>query len=178
MLRLIVSLFLLLSSQAVTAFSYTLEISEADIQEAVASMMPLEKQTFFATVIFSHPKIELAESVNKIGIYSQIDIAALGGIKSTGKTKITGALSYDSAKSEFFFKNLVIEEMKVDKVPDAYMKHIKKIIQVVASKTLSNMPIYKLKDGDLKMSLAKLAKSMLKSIVVENKQLLVELELF
>lgn len=175
MLRLIVSLILLLSSQAAMALSYTLEISEAEIQEKVAAMMPIEKKKYFVTVTFSHPKIELAENANQIGIYSQLDIAAPGGIKSTGNTKITGSLSYDPIKSEFYFKNSAIAEMKVDKVPDAYLSTIKDIAQLMVGKMLETTPIYKLKGGDLKRDLAK---SMLKSVTVENKQLLVELELF
>ena len=104
MSRLIGLFILLLSSYQAMALSYTVEISEEELQEKIAAMMPLEKKKFFVTVIFSHPKIELAESANEIGIYSQMDIAAPGGIKSTGNTKITGALSYDAAKNEFYFK--------------------------------------------------------------------------
>jgi Protein of unknown function (DUF1439) len=175
MLRLISLLLLLLSSSATMALSYTVEISEAELQEKIETMMPMEKKKFFVTVVFSHPKIELAENANQIGIYSQLDVAAPGGIKSTGNTKITGSLSYDSTKSEFYFKNPAIVAMKFDKVPDAYIPTIKEIAQLVVSKILSSTPIYKLKGGDLKRDLTK---SMLKSVVVENKQLLVELELF
>lgn len=175
MLRLIVSLFLLFASQAAMALSYTVEISEAELQEKVAEMMPLEKKKFFVTVIFSHPTIELAESANQIGIYSLLDISAPGGIKSKGDAKITGSLSYDAAKSEFYFKDPAIVAMKLDKVPADYLPTIKEIAQLVASKVLSSTPIYKLKGGDLKRDLAK---SMLKSVTVKNRQLLVELELF
>lgn len=175
MLRLIVSLILLLSAQAAMALSYTLEISEAELQEKVAAMMPIEKKKYFVTVVFSHPKIELAENANQIGVYSQIDIKAPGNITGTGQTKITGSLSYDAAKSEFYFKNPTIVDMKIDKVPELYAATIKDIAQLMVSKMLETKPIYKLKGGDLKRDLAK---SMLKSVVVENKQLLVELELF
>jgi hypothetical protein len=174
MSRLIVLFILLLSSYQAMALSYTVEISEAELQEKVAAMMPLEKKKYFVTVVFSNPKIELAENVNQIGIYSQMDITAPGGIKTTGNTKITGSLSYDPIKSEFFFKNPAIVEMKVDKVPDAYLSTIKDIAQLMVGKMLETT-LYKLKGGDLKRDLAK---SMLKSVTVANKQLLVELELF
>lgn len=175
MLRLFIALLLLSASQVATALSYTLEISEQELQEKIAAMMPLEKKKFFVTVIFSHPKVELAENANQIGIYSQLDIAAPGGITSTGSTKITGTLSYDAAKSEFYFKNPAVVEMKIGKVPELYVAAIKEIAQLIADKMLATMPVYKLKGGDLKHDMAK---AMLKSVVVENKQLLVELELF
>lgn len=175
MSRLIISLLLLLSSQAALALSYTLEISEAEIQEKVAAMMPIERKKYFVTVVFSNPKIELAEHANQIGVYSQIEIKAPGDIISSGQTKITGSLSYEPTNSAFYFKNPAIVEMKLDKVPDSYIPAIKDIVQIMVSKVLAKNPIYKLKGGDLKRDLAK---SMLKSVTVENKQLLVELELF
>jgi hypothetical protein len=175
MSRLIISLLLLLSAQVANAFSYTLEISEEELQEKVAEIMPIERKKYFVTVIFSHPKIELAENANQIGVYSQIDIKAPGDIKSTGQAKIIGSLSYEPTKSEFYFKNPAIVEIKLDKVPDTYMPTIKDIAQVMVSKMLATTPIYKLKGGDFKRDLAK---SMLKSVTVANKQLLVELELF
>ena len=175
MLRLIISLLLLLSSQIALALSYTMEISEEELQEKVSAMMPLEKKKYFVTVIFSHPKVELAQSANQIGLYSQIDISAPGGIKSTGQTKITGSLSYEPITNEFFFKNPAIVEMKIGKIPDFYIEPVKEIAQLIATKMLSTTSIYKLKGGDFKNDLAK---SMLKSIVVQNKTLLVELELF
>ena len=175
MLRSIIALFLLFSSHAAMALSYTLEISEEELQEKIAAAMPVEKKKFFVTVIFSHPKVELAQNANQIGIYSQMDIAAPGGIKSTGNTKITGTLAYNAETHEFFFKNPAIVDMKIGKVPELYVAPIKEITQMIADKMLSSTPIYKLKGGDLK---GDMAKAMLKSVIVENKQLLVELELF
>lgn len=175
MLRLIALLTLLLLSQVAMALTYTLAISEAEIQEKVASMMPIERKRFFVTAIFSHPKIELAEKANEVGIHSQIDIKALGGIESTGKTKITGTLSYDKNKAEFYFKNPVVVNLAFDKMPASYLPILKNIVQLVITKLLSSTPIYKLKGGDLKHDLTK---TMIKSVTVENKQLLVELELF
>lgn len=175
MLRAIIALFLLLSSHAAMALSYTVEISEEELQEKVAAMMPLEKKKFFVKVIFSHPKIELAQNANEIGLYSQMDITAPGGITSSGQTKITGTLDYNQTTNEFFFKNPAIVDMKIGKVPEFYTETIKEIAQLIVSKTLASKPVYKLKGGDLKHDLAK---TMLKSVMVENRQLLVELELF
>ncbi len=175
MRRAIIALFLMLSSHTAAALSYTVEISEEELQEKVAAMMPLEKKKFFVKVIFSNPKVELAQNANQIGIYSQMDISAPGGIKSTGNTKVTGTLSYDPGKSEFFFKNPAIVDMKISAVPELYVAPIKEIAQLIVEKVLATTPVYKLKGGDLKRDLTK---AMLKSVVVENKQLLVELELF
>jgi hypothetical protein len=65
--------------------------------------------------------------------------------------------------------------MNINNMPDIYSSSIKEIVQLIADKMLNSMPIYKLKGGDLQRDIAK---AMIKSIVIENKQLLIELELF
>jgi hypothetical protein len=175
MLRLIVFISLLLSSQIASALSYTLEVSEAEIQERVTAMMPIEKRSHSVTLVVSRPIVELAQNANQMGVYVQLDVTAPNGMKTTGHTKVIGTLSYDVARSEFYFKNPNITEITIDKIPLFYMPTIKSIAQRLLSNMLATKPVYKLKGGDLKHDLAK---SMLRSVTVENKQLLVELELF
>ncbi|VAW61508.1 hypothetical protein MNBD_GAMMA11-2537 [hydrothermal vent metagenome] len=168
-------IFMMLLSQTAMAFSYTLEISEKELQEKVSKMMPLEKKKYFVTVILSEPVIDLTGGNNEIGIFSHVKIIAPGSIEGAGKVKITGSLRYDSKTGSFFFKHPEIVSLEVNDVPEKYMPNIKKIAQSAVSKILATRPVYKLKDDNLKQ---KLAKSVLKSIKVENKKLLVELAAF
>lgn len=46
MIRTVMILVLLLASNAAMALSYTLEISEEELQEKVAAMMPMKKISF------------------------------------------------------------------------------------------------------------------------------------
>jgi len=65
---------LLLTSQLAWAFSYTVEISEKELQEKISAMMPLEKKKFFMSVVLSNPDVDLMENDNKIGITIDIKV--------------------------------------------------------------------------------------------------------
>ncbi len=171
----LLALFLMASTQLAMAFSYTLEISEEELQEKVSNMMPLEKKKYFVTVILSNPEVSLANGNNEIGVFSHVKVIAPGGIQGSGKVKITGSLRYDADKGEFFFNDPQIVNLEVGDVPEKYLPNIKNIAQSVVGKVLATRPVYKLKDDNLKH---KLAKSVLQSIKIENSRLLVELSAF
>jgi hypothetical protein len=174
MFRAITFTFFLLSSPLSLALSYNLEITEDELQEKVDAMMPLEKNKLFITVILSDPDINLIEGENKIGIFSNIKVLTPVG-SGTGKTYITGTLSYEPEKGAFFYKDPKIKDLEIDKIPKEYIPKVKKIAQKLAKKILKKKPVYKLKDDTLKQ---KLANSMLKSVSVKDKTLLLELSVF
>jgi len=66
--RVLLALFLMASTQLAMAFSYTLEISEQDLQEKISKMMPMEKKKYFVTVILSSPEVSLAEGLTRKGL--------------------------------------------------------------------------------------------------------------
>ena len=166
---------ILFLSQTTMAFTYTLEIPEAELQKKIVGMMPLEKKKFFFTITLSDPVVELIERDNKVGVFTHIKVVGPKGIQGMGRTKITGSLSYESEKAEFFFKNMVIENLEIDKIQDKYIPKIQGIVQLVARKMLAKRPVYRLKDNNVKH---KLAKAVLESIKVKDKKLWVELSLF
>jgi len=173
--RVLLALFFMASTQLAMAFSYTLEISEEELQEKISKMMPMEKKKYFVTVILSNPDVDLADGKNEVGIFSHVKVIAPGGIQGAGKVNITGSLRYDADKGAFFFNHPEIVSLEIDDVPEKYIPNIKSIAQSVTAKVLAARPVYKLKDDNLKQ---KLAKSALKSIKVENSKLLVELSVF
>ena len=160
------------------AFSYKVELSEKKLQKKISAMMPMEASKYYFTVTLSEPEIELIEGRNEIGVFTHIEVVVpkikRAKIKGSGRTKITGSLSYESERCEFFFKNPVIEMLEIDKVSERYIPVVKSIVQFIAHKILAKFPVYRLKDENLKH---KLAKSMLQSITVKDKKLLLELSL-
>ncbi len=168
-------LIMLLFSTAAFALSYTVEVSEAEVQEKIAAAMPIEKKKLFMKVIFSHPKIDLAVGNNQIGLNAQMDVLAPGGIHSTGQAKIKGSLIYNSEKTTFYFDNPTIVDMRLNDIPDSFMASVKDIAQLIVSSKFPSIAIYTLQDNNLPQSLLKYT---LKSIRVDNRQLLIELGLF
>ena len=157
------------------AFTYTLELTETEIQTKAEAMMPLEKKKFFVTTILTNPIVDLIASTNEIGLSSDIQIKAPGNISGKGSVSFSGSLRYENDTGSFYFDNLNITELEIEKIPESSLPKIKKMLAFVASKFLTRKPVYKFKDNDLKH---KLAKATLKSVTVENETLLIELGLF
>jgi hypothetical protein len=171
----LLSIFLVLNCASALAFSYTLELSESEIQERVDVMMPLEKKKFFVTTVLTNPIIDLIESTNALGLSTDVAFKAPGNIVGSGRISFAGTLRYDNDVGAFYFDNLKLVSLDIKKVPSEFLPKIKKILQSVANKFLEKKPVFKFKDNNLKH---KLAKSILKSIAVENENLVIELGLF
>ncbi|MFT6123711.1 MAG: hypothetical protein ACJASG_002245 [Oleiphilaceae bacterium] len=162
-------------AQSSVALSYTLEISESELQEKVSAMMPMQKKNMFVTVTISDPKIDLIKASNKIGVFTNIEVIALGNLKGSGRANITGTLKYDTQKGEFYFKDPTIVSLEVDNVAKKFIPKIKTLTQLAVTKSMAVYPVYKFKDDDIKH---KLAKAVLKSVIVEQEKLLVTLSIF
>ena len=175
MIRILIFTFSLLLSPVTMAFSYTLEIPEAELQKKVQKMMPLEKKVLFFKVILSEPEIELIEEDNKVGIFSHIQVVGPGSLQGKGRAKINGSLIYKAKKSGIYFIDPVIERLEIDEVDDKHIPQIKAIVQMAAKKMLKKLPVYKLKDDTLK---EKLAKATLESIEIKEKKVLVNFNAF
>lgn len=154
------------------ALSYTLELSEAQLQSKLTAMMPIEMSKYFCTVTLSEPEIELIEGDDEISVFCHIDALISQNIKGSGRAKIVGSLDYFAETSEFHLIDPKIAMLEIDSVAEKYTSQLKSIVQWVASKILATRAVYQLKDNTLKH---KLAKSMLQSVLVKNKKVLLKL---
>jgi hypothetical protein len=175
MKQLFLGIILALQCGVSSAFSYTLELPEAELQVKADAMMPLEKKKFFVTTILTNPVIDLLASTNEIGLTTDVSVKAPGNIAGSGKVSFRGSLRYDNDSGSFFFENLNVDSLIVENVSPESLPKIKKMLEYVARKFLAVKPVYKFKDDNLKH---KLAKSVLKSIRVDSGILFVELGLF
>jgi hypothetical protein len=162
-------------SQASSAFTYTIEITERSLQEKIDAMMPLTRKQFFITVTLSEPKINLIKDSNEVGFFTHVEVLVPGGLKGSGRGKIQGTVSYKPERGEFYLHNPSIVSLEIDRLPKKLMPKISQIAGVILSKSLSQYPVYKLKDSD---SGHQLAKATLKSIKVGDDKLLVTLGMF
>ena len=175
MFKSIMFIFLYLVSQMVSALDYTHEITEQEIQEKLSALMPIVKKKYFVTITILNPKIDLIKKSDEIGILAEIEANVTGGIKGKGEVIIKGTLAYNANKGEFYFKNPKIVSLAIDKVPDNIIPKIQGVAQAALSKVMTVYPVYKFKDDNLTHTLAK---SVLKSLKVENERLLLTLGVF
>jgi hypothetical protein len=158
-----------------SALTYTVNISQQELQSKVEALMPIEKTKLFVTVVLSNPIIDLAESSNEIGLFSRILISAPGGLGGQGAIKLTGSLLYDADQGAFFLNNPQIQSIESKDVAAKHLDKVQQIAQLALEQYLSAKPIYRFKDNNMKH---KLAKAVLQSVTVENQQLVVELTVF
>jgi len=157
------------------AFSYTLEITEADIQEKVSAIMPIEKTKFFVKVKLSNPQVDLLKTGNRMAIHLNVETSIPNVVKGSGRGKVSGNLSYEASEGAFYFKDAKLESMEIDGLPQKYADKVTKIAEAIISKALGKYPVYKFTDKDVKQ---KIAKSTLESIEVRDEVLMVTLSLF
>lgn len=162
-------------SHCINALSYTVTISQDELQTKVEALLPIEKTKLFVTVVLSNPKIDLSVASNEIGLFCHITILAPGGLGGKGTIKLAGSLLYDADKGEFFFNNPQIKSIESEDVASKHLEKVQQIAQLAVEQYLSAKPIYRFKDNNMKH---KLAKAVLQSVTIENKQLLVELAVF
>lgn len=157
------------------AFTFTKEFTEAELQQKIEAMMPLETQQLFMTIFITEPRLDLIEGSNQLSIQANIQAIAPGGLQGNGTTHIMGEISYRPDEGAFYLHNPIILKLKIDGIQEIYQPEIKQIAQIALSEVLLQQPVYKLDDDNLQH---KLAKSKLESVLVEDEKLIVKLKMF
>jgi hypothetical protein len=175
MLRTMLFVITLTSSQLVNALTYTLEVSEAQLQEKLMEVMPLSRSHSILTVEINDPKLQLLKGSNEISIFVHVKAFVAGQLQGTGRGRITGSLSYEPTQGAFYFHQPKISELEIDKLQSQFAPQVRQFSQQLISKTMAMYPIYKLDDDDMQQ---KLAKSVLQAVEVKNQSLILTLNAF
>ena len=162
-------IFLLISGISLGA-DYKIEITQEQLQQQLVKMMPLKQEKMFVTVTLSSPVLELGIDGNKVGIFSNLDVIAPGGIKGTGRAKIVGTISYKKETGDFFLYKPTIAQIEIDQIPAEFHSNVKQLAQYALDSSIKNKPIFTLNDDNTQQ---KMAKSILKSVEVQPGKLLV-----
>lgn len=166
---------LFLCAAPARAQATTVEISEEELQAKVAAMMPLELRKLFMTAILSHPTVALSDSGNALSVVADVDIAAPGGLRQRGNVTIRGTLNYRAALGGLFLEEVEVVAMQVDHLPEQYLPAAQAVAHVAATKAFAKYPVYVMKSDTLKQ---RIAKSLLRSVSIANKKLILEFSLF
>jgi len=172
MLKSFILISLLLATGNSWAYDYTVEITEDQLQQQLIKMMPVKREQMFVTVTLSNPVLELGIEGNKVGVNSDLEMTAPGGIKGTGHAKIVGNISYKKENGNFYFYKPTIAELEIDQVPAQFHDNVKQLAQYALTNSLGSKPIFTLQDDNQQQ---KLAKSMLKSVDIKPGKILITL---
>lgn len=172
MKKIILSAILTLLSHNVWAYNYTVELTQQQLQQQLAAMMPVEKEAFFVKVVLSEPRIDLLEGSNELGVFTNIKLVAPGGVEGTGRARITGTISYKKQDGSFYLHNPKLTQLEIDQIPSQYHAKVQELGQFALDNSVSHRPLFTLSDDDMKQ---KMAKSVLQSVTVNSGKLIIVL---
>jgi hypothetical protein len=174
MLRRLILVVLFLVSLPSQAITYTIEVTEQELQQKVEAMMPIEKKKYFVKVTLSDPQVDLLEESNEIGLRTQINISG-PGVSESGVANIKGSLEYKKKEGAFYLHNPSIIDLNFETLSNEMTEMVMKLAKKALVKATAKRPVYRFKDDKLK---DQMAKAVLESIAVENERLKVTLKLF
>lgn len=165
---------LLLSPQFATAVSYTLTITAQELQEKLSKALPIKREVPYISAKIYDSQVDLIEGTKQVGLFTKLDLVALGSIKSAGQAYVKGEITYNPEKRGIYLINPNIVSVTTDNIPPNLMPEIKKIAQLSLEKAVQIYPIYSFKDEKIQ---AKMANSVLESIQIKKQTIVIKMTL-
>jgi hypothetical protein len=162
------SVFLLLGCGA----SYTVRLSAADIEQAMARRLPISKSKLLVAVTVRSVFVEFMLDEDKILLQPQVDLRVAGQTALSGRALLEGQLRYARETGEFFIDQPKVVQVFIQGLPEAARAVTEEVIARLGESALASTPVYRLNPSDFKQSVAKLV---LKSVKVRQGRLEIEL---
>lgn len=166
----------------------TVRVSESQINKSLAKKFPVEKTHLkIIHTRLDQPRVLLHEDQNSLQIEATAHVSSLikpieiGSLKiGTNKTSsatvlIEGGLSFEASEGTFYFTEA--ELISVDsekKVPEKLREPLRKAVSLIAKETLNRLPVYTLKEGELKQDMAKM---ILRDVRIEDGRVALSIQL-
>lgn len=156
-------------------FSYTVRLTEDQLQAQIDTIMPIEKKQLMTTIRIFEPQLELVPDTNQIGIAVSLEAIAPGGLKGAAHGRLLGSIRYEKEQGAFYISDPELAHLHFKRVPDSLNKEITRVVQLALVQALNRYPVYRFNDKDGRQ---KMAKSMLESVTVDDEVLLIKLKPF
>ena len=155
---------------------YVVRLTEGQIREKLEERLPLSKSyLFIIRVTLSNPRVVLENGTSRVnaGLDVLFNITINDNPKPIGGTvDVSGGVRYVAEEGQFFLVNPVIESLKVQGVAEEYTNKVNKALTLALTEYYESHPIYTLSTVDAKQVAARM---ILKSVIVENEELVVTL---
>ena len=150
-------------------FRKQLVFERDQLQQKVAAKFPLKKKKKLTLVTLSNPQVLLAAGSERLGIGMDVKVSTLGK-KLKGHVEVDGDIRYNPDKGEFSVVDSRIRKLDIAGVAARKLGPIETVVKALAKRYMSDIPVYKLDQGDFKQNVAKL---LLKSVTVEDGRIVV-----
>ncbi len=134
-------------------YTTTIEFTRDELQEQTERFFA--KQELGENVTFTDPEVIILDGSDRIGLRVGVTVSAFGH-SGSGKVASTCYLSYVPAEAMFYITDPKIEELHINGVPKFAMSVITESVEKALARFAPRIPVYKLKDGNLKEVAAKL----------------------
>lgn len=155
---------------------YVVRLTEGQIREKLEERLPLNKSyLFIVRVTLSNPRVELENGTRRVnaGLDVLFNVTINDNPKPIGGTvDVSAGVRYVPEKGQFFLVNPVIESLKVQGVAEKHTDKVNKALTLALAEYYESHPIYTLSATDSKQVAARM---ILKSVIVENEELVVTL---
>jgi hypothetical protein len=168
-------LLLVLFCPNILALTYTVEITQPELQQQLASIMPVTRNDPLLSVTVSNPLVGFLADSNKISLQATVDTLALSSVRASARLLVVGSIIYQAEQGAFYLRDLEVLKLDSEHIQPQHIETVKRISQTLLNQLLQQQPVYRLKDDNVQ---EKLAKAVLKNVEVRGEKLLLTLSLF
>ena len=155
---------------------FVFHFSEAEIQNTLATNLPLTKTyLFIIQVTLENPRVNLENGSNRVnaGLDVVLNITMDQNAQPLGgSVDVSGGVRYASESGEFFLTDPNIERLQIQGVSDKYTEKVNTALSKALAEYYLDHPIYTLSALDAKQASVRMV---LKNVIVENKELVITL---
>lgn len=154
-----------------------LRFSREDIKERIEKKLPFQKDGPHFYTLIKNVRIDFPEQSTRIRVGFDLEISGkklLKGILLNGSIDLDSSIRYEESSAQFFLDDAQLLELKMDKISSTFSKKIIKGINKSVIEYVYTIPIYRLKESDVKNQLTR---AFLKKIRIDQGQLIVVIKI-
>jgi len=136
--------------------SYTITLTAADLQQTLHRKLPASQSKLLVTATVRALDVEFMESGHRILLRPEVELAMAGQSVLRGRALVAGQIRYAADTGEFFLDQPKVADVAIAGLPESLRTTAEEVIARFAEGYLATAPVYRLKQGDFKQSLAKL----------------------
>ncbi len=154
---------------------YYLKLSAQRIEKKIKGYMPIEFQKYSALLSLENPVVDIESADSAVIVCFDFKFSHSSGLSRDGYMNFKSGLRYDSDNQQLFLHKPVIDTLDVSGLTPFLNQLLRQIAQWGVKQYFSRFPFYVLDDKSLKH---KFASSLLKSVVIKDKMVWLELVLY
>jgi len=151
--------------------AFVVDLPDTRMQSVLQNYFPMSEYAAFARVAMDVPQVRLSKMNKDIVLVIPIEAKVMGDGVHKGSVTMLLGLSYKAANGGLYLDQPRIKQLDVPGVSEKIAADLREIVDIMSKNSLPLVRIYTVKERDLNHSLAK---SELKSFVIEDGHLRLE----